>query len=214
MHYEARGGMEKIQGLQSVTQVGDMEIQGMQLPMIVYVQRPNNIRTEIEVPQMGAEFFMGYDGERGWAINPMQGGGPQEAPPSMTKQFAEQADLDGILVSYADKGFTLEYMGTEDVRGASAHKIVVQRPEDTPIEIYLDATTHLEVLVKGEGADMQSGATVNTETYYSDYRDVDGMMFAFKLEIFNDGNPAQVMTLSEITINDELDPGLFAFPEN
>ena len=51
----------------------------------------------------------------------------------------------GPLVDYKAKGYTLDYLGTEDVDGTDAHKLRVTRPNGDVIYVYLDPDYFLEI---------------------------------------------------------------------
>jgi hypothetical protein len=49
-------------------------------------------------------------------------------------------------------------------------------------------------------------------TYFSDYQEVDGLMFPFYIESKVAGQTVQKITVEKITLNEKLDDSLFAFP--
>ena len=209
-HFEARGGVDKVRSVQSLVQRGDTEVQGLTMPQTIYRQRPGKMRTEVGIPGMDKTLVSGFDGEQGWEVNPLPGGGPREASARRTRRYAVDADLDGVLVDHREKGYTIAQQGQERVRGQMAYKLLVTHPQMKPITIYLDAKTHLERMRITEG--IHAGRTVNVETYLSDYREIDGLMIPYKIEDAIQGNTISIYTLSEVRINDDLDPYLFIFP--
>ena len=76
-YLEARGGVDSIKGLQSLKQVGEvnMPAMGMVMPVVIYQERPGKVRSEVEFNANGMEMeiISGFDGTVGWAINPMAG---------------------------------------------------------------------------------------------------------------------------------------------
>ena len=44
------------------------------------------------------------------------------------KSFKLQADMDGLLVDYAKKGYTVEYLGEDDVEGTAVHQLQPGHP--------------------------------------------------------------------------------------
>ena len=59
---------------------------------------------------------------------------PQPMSGVEEKSFKLQADMDGPLVDYADKGYTVEYLGEEDVEGTPAHKLRLVVDEEMVFE--------------------------------------------------------------------------------
>ena len=113
---EATGGKEKIESIQSAKIIGKFMTQGMEFPFSMTQKRPNLLRIEAEA--MGMTIVQAFDGTAGWSINPMMGStDPQPMGDFENKSFEMQADMDGGLMNYADKGYTVEYLGEEDVEG-------------------------------------------------------------------------------------------------
>ena len=55
------------------------------------------------------------------------------------------------------------------------------------------------------------------DTYFSDFRDVDGVTFSFKSETYSDeaaGQVQQTTIANSIVVNPEFDPAIFARPED
>ena len=75
---------------------------------------PYRMRVEVEIPAMGMEILNGYDGEMAWEVNPMQGG-KRKVTGEQARTFKEQADMDGVLVDTAAKGYRVEYAGEAEV---------------------------------------------------------------------------------------------------
>ncbi|HUP22232.1 MAG TPA: hypothetical protein VNB06_04765, partial [Thermoanaerobaculia bacterium] len=81
-HYEARGGLAAIQALDGIVMKGAFSMQGMEMPIVEYRQRPNRFRSETDF--QGMQMVEAYDGKASWASNPMMGSGKPE------KQGAEE----------------------------------------------------------------------------------------------------------------------------
>src|SRR5690606_37899900 len=116
------------------------------------------------VSMMNATVINGYDGETAWTINPMMGSGPQKLPPDQARQTRQQADIDGPLVDYAAKGYTLEYLGEEAVKGQPAHKLRLMEADSTEAFMYLDAASYLPVKTESEGINPMDGSTTRMTT--------------------------------------------------
>jgi len=210
----AQGGRDAMKSLTSLRMTGEvyMPSVGMTMPLTITQKRPNKAHIRVEVPSAGMEVVNAYDGETAWQINPMMGG-TQKVTGEQARTFREQADIDGILVDYAAKGYAVEYVGDADVKGTPAKKLRVIRPDSSEVFVYLDGTTFLQVKTEGEGADPMSGAKTTVETFISDYRDVDGRQMAFKMEVVMGGLPFQTVTMKDIKTNVAVDDALFAYPK-
>ena len=100
---EATGGLEKIKSVNSMEIVGNVLVQGMEIPFTMVQKRPGKMKMEAMV--MGMTMTQGFADGEGWAINPMTGGTePEPMPEVEAKSFELQADMDGPLVDYKEKG--------------------------------------------------------------------------------------------------------------
>ena len=213
-HIEAKGGLDNLQAIQSLKWTGSSEIMGENIAYTLYQKRPNRVRTKMDMASMG-EMTSGYDGETAWSINPMQGGGAQVMPEGQAGQIINQADIDGMLVGYKDKGITLDLVGEEEVQGSNAYKLKVTRANGPDIHLFLDASSYLIVKQESEGQDFQSGGTITIESFLTDYREVDGVMFAFAQETeIGGGQFTWKVEYSDVEVNGEMDDALFAMPKN
>lgn len=208
----ARGGLDAMNGLQALKMTGEVQMMGMVLPITVYSQRPRSQRSEVEVAQMGATFVNAFDGETAWAINPMMSSAPQKMSGDILRITRANSYFDGALIEARQQGYEVEYQGEDEVRGNPAHKLLVKRGEFGDITVYLDAETGLEVKTEAEGINPQSGSVIPQATYYLDYRDLNGVPTAHRLEIETGGQVSQVLTIGEVEVNPEIDPSIFTFP--
>jgi hypothetical protein len=179
-HIEARGGLRKIQALTSIRMTGTIAFgQGAPAPFVLMMRRPNLMRTEFTA--QGMTGIQAFDGRRAWAVLPMGGRTePEYLPDEASREAAEQADMDGPLVDAAAKGNKIELLGHEKVDGRDCVKLMVTMKSGAVRYTYLDSATFLEV--KGEGRRRAGGDEVMLETYYRDYRDVQGLKLPFLIE--------------------------------
>ena len=211
-HIAATGGLEAIRGMKTVTMKAEVSMMGMNMPLMIYSKRPAKMRSEVDVTAMNMKVVTGYDGTTAWTQNPMVGPTAQVLPADQAKVVADQAQLDGMLVNYKERGYSVTYVGEEPVRGKPAHKLKVDRPDQSPIHVFLDAETHMQVKQEGEGLDPQSGSRVQMATFMGDYREVEGVMMPFVMEVEMGGSPFQKITMSQIEVNTEIDDRMFALP--
>ncbi|MDQ6861187.1 MAG: hypothetical protein M3032_08540 [Verrucomicrobiota bacterium] len=125
---EAKGGQEALNALQSLKLTGKMIVNEGQLQLGYSETRkkPNAVRTEVSLQGMTA--VSAFDGNEGWKISPFQGRkDPEKMSADDTKGLVEDAEVDGPLVNWKEKGSTVEYLGTEEVDGTQAHKLKVTR---------------------------------------------------------------------------------------
>lgn len=142
----------------------------------------------------------------------MQGGSPTRLSGEEASNLKFQADLDGILVNYASKVDSLAYVGEDTVRDKPAHKFLINRPDGPDVYIYLDAESMLEVKTETQGTDPMSGARTTVESYLSDYRELNGVQWPYKIEVYMGGQLFNTVLISSIQPNVEIKDDLFVFP--
>jgi len=200
---EARGGMAKIKGLQSVRMAGTATInEQVEAQLRIVSKRPNMTRFEMDLN--GVTLVQVFDGRTSWSVNPLAGNmKPQAAPDSQSREMRAHTDMDGLLVDYKSKGRAVEITGSEDVEGSPAWKLKVTEKDGGVDYIYLDKKTFL--MVKSTGNHL--GSTI----LFSDYRSVDGLMMPFSIGQTTPAGSVK-MTLAEVETNVPVDEAQFRMP--
>ena len=208
---QARGGMDKIKSVQTIRSSGTMTMgPGMEAPGSMVLKRPDMARLEFTV--QGLTAVQAYDGKNAWQIMPFTG---KKDPEAMSaddrKDIEENADIDGPLVDYKSKGNQVELLGKDKVEGTDAYKLKVTLKNGDVITMYLDADSFLEI--KEETKRMVRGTEREVESVMGDYKDVNGLMFAFAIENgVKGGQEKEKLTLSKIEINVPVDNSIFKMP--
>src|ERR1700724_1594860 len=125
---EAKGGAEAVHALKTLRRTGKMLINEgkVQFAYNQIKKRPLEVRTEVTIQGMTA--VQAFDGTEGWQISPFQGRkDPERMSADDIKSMMEDAEMDGPLVDWKEKGSTIEYVGREDVEGTKAYKIKATR---------------------------------------------------------------------------------------
>lgn len=209
-HLEATGGKEKLQSIQSNKVTGKFMTQGMEFPFTMTQKRPNLLRIDAEV--MGMSMIQAFDGEAGWSINPMTGSpDPQPMGDLENKSFKLQADMDGALMNYADKGFTVEYLGEEDVEGTPCHKLRLDTKLDIVIEYFFDAEYFL--IIKQASTITMDENVIESQTYMSDFQEINGVVMPFAIETRMGDMVANNMVFEDVEQDVEVDDSIFVMPE-
>jgi len=207
---EAMGGLENLQAIQTMKTTGKMIVPGMEFPFDTYHQRPNSLRIESDI--QGMSFVQAYDGAGGWQINPMAGAmKPQRMTEQELKGFRIQADMDGVLVDYAAKGYSVEYIGTAEVDGAEVHQLNLDTGDNIVMEMFFDAEYF--IVIKVTTRSTEEGAEFEQDTFLSDYKEVGSIMMAHSMENRMNGQVVNSIMIEAVEVNLELDSGIFAFPD-
>jgi outer membrane lipoprotein-sorting protein len=210
-HVAARGGMDKLKAVHSLRMTGKMMMgPGIEVPVTLELKRPRKMRMEMTF--QGMTGIQAFDGSSGWQLMPFSGRkDPEPMSPDDVKEAEEQADIDGSLVDWKDKGHSVELIGKEPVEGADAYKLKVTLKSGDVRYVWLDAEYFLEL--RSEGKRMIRGSEMETETSYGDYKEVDGILFPFAIEGGAKGQPErQKVTVEKIELNPEIEDGRFVQP--
>ncbi len=206
---EATGGEDAIKSKASAKITGKVMTQGMEIPFTMFQKRPNLLRLDAEV--MGMTMTQAYDGKQGWSINPMMGSmDPQPMDEVSNKGFSLQADMDGALVDYRDKGYTVEYLGEEDVEGTPCYKLRVDTKLDIIVDMFIDKEFYLPI--KSHTSITIDETVVEQDSYMSDYKDVDGIVMPFAVETQSNGVTMMQMMMESVEYGVEIADDQFAMP--
>lgn len=203
-HIAAIGGKENWNKVNSMKMEAGLNVQGMDVPVIIYQVHNKGQRQEYTVMNMTGYSIVSTDG--GWNFNPMMG---QTKPEPMTadelKAAQDGLDIQGDMLDYAAKGHKVEYLGKEDVDGTEAYKIKVTRKSGNEVINYIDPTTFYVIRtvnkMKVNGQEMEQKINV------SNYQKLpEGIVVPFTMEM--PGAPAPV-NIKKVEVNPTLDPALF-----
>lgn len=206
--YEARGGLDKIKAVGSIRLTGKMTMgPGMEAPITLEWRRPDHLRMEFVI--QGMTGTMAYDGKVGWAVMPFMGKtSAEKIPEEQLRDIEDQADFDGPLVDYKEKGHQIEYLGTDTIEGTKVHKLKLTKKNGDVSTVYLDGDAFLEI--KQEGKRSIRGQVVEFEVSTGDYKDVEGLMLPHSFETKEkSGTMTQAITIDKVELNPKLDDGRF-----
>jgi len=208
---QAHGGLAKLKALQSIRVTGDVDIGGMQAGFTQVFKRPMKTRADISV--QGMSMVQAYDGQTGWQIVPFTG---KKDPELMTaddlKRIQEEADFDGPLMDYKQKGNTVELIGKEKIEGTDAYHLKVTLRNGDVRNAYLDADSFLTI--KTVAKTTMRGSEIELETSIGNYKEVNGVLFPFSIEQHAVGGqgPGQKITFSKVEMNIPVDDAVFKMP--
>ncbi len=220
-HFETVG-TEKLSKLNSVQIYGKIMMRGMEFPFNQLITQGGKIRTEAEI--QGSKMIRAFDGKDGWMIMPMMGTDePQDMGPDELKQMKEQADFTGKLWHWKDKVQSLELLGKEDMEGTEVYKLkMVEKPQKNENDtsevkegdvsyIYIDADNF--VILKIKAKKNIRGTEMEFESYQSNYKDVDGIIFPFSMETKMKGKTVNQVSVDSVKLNVPVEDALFKRPE-
>jgi outer membrane lipoprotein-sorting protein len=210
---EAKGGLEKLHAIRSLRLTGTLLVNGgmLQLHYVALISGTHAVRYEAEL--QGLTQVQAFDGSQAWQINPFMGRkDPEKLSSDDAKGMGEDAmDAVGALVDYKEKGYALDYLGTEDVEGTPAHKIRVSRPNGDLTFVYLDPDYFLEIRTVSRR--IEHGVPNETVTDYGDYEKVNGVYLSLSQQSGLKGSSdRQTVQFANAELNVAVDDGVFQFP--
>ncbi|HEY3973856.1 MAG TPA: hypothetical protein VGM18_12695 [Candidatus Sulfotelmatobacter sp.] len=208
---EAKGGIDKIKAIKSVRMTGKLTGGGgFTAVMGQENQRPNLVRETFSLQGMTA--VTAYDGTTGWQIQPFGGHkDPEFMGEDDLRDLLLDADFDGPLVDYKEKGNTVEFLGHDVVDGDDALRLKVTLKDGDIIYYYLDPDTYLEI--RKEVQEFIRGSVRESVMEMGSYKPVAGVMYPFSISQGSKANPAQqTTTIEKIEVNVPIDPRDFSVP--
>lgn len=209
---DARGGMERIQALQSIRQTATATASGGRVARLVReIKRPGLFR--LEFSSQGTKSVFASDGETGWQVAPLQGQFEPQATTSENDAAAgvDQRDIEGPLVNWREKGHVVELVGRETLPGGEASKLKVTLKDGAVRYDYVDIASHL--IVRSDITRLMDGRLVLLENYLSDFREEDGLVFPYLIETQVKDRPEVIrIAVEKIELNPSIDDARFRLP--
>lgn len=209
---DARGGIEKIKAVQSERITARLtSAQGVEAAVVLELKRPRKMHSEITVE--GQKIVRVYDGKSGgWVVNPFaENKDVQPMSAEDLKEVPDEADMDGPLVDYKSKSSQIVLLGKEDLDGKPVYRLKLTNKNGDARSYLLDASSSLTV--KWEAIRKIEGKEFPWESSLSDYREIQGMKFPFKIEQGSPGTEfKQTLTIEKIEIDPKIDESRFAKP--
>jgi hypothetical protein len=209
---QAKGGLEKMKAIRTVRMTGKMD--GPNIPPARVSQenmRPRLVRETFAIQGMTA--VQAYDGSTGWQIQPFGGKkDPMLMGDDDMRDILIDADFDGPLVGYEEKGNKVEYLGHDIVDGDDALRLKVTLKNGDIVYYYLDPDTFLEI--RKETQEFIRGSIRENVIDLGSYKQASGVMFPFSVASGpkNDPSSWQYVTYEKIEVNVPLEASEFAVP--
>src|SRR6202166_3598668 len=210
---QARGGIEKMKAIKTLRMTGKFDGGGGFTASVGQEnQRPSLLRETFSL--QGMTQVQAYDGSTGWQIQPFGG---KKDPVLMgeddLRELLLDADIDGPLVDYKEKGSAVEYLGHDVVDGDDALRLKVTLKNGDIIYDYLDPDTFIEI--RREIQQFIRGSQKDKVVGLGSYKPVAGVMFPFSLSQGPKNHPDdQTITVQKLEVNVKIDPADFNLPES
>jgi len=207
---QAHGGAEKLKAVRSLRTTAKFSQGPFRADFRQENKRADKVREEFII--QGLAQVQAYDGKTGWQISPFGGRkDPELLSQDDLKSLAVDADIDGPLMDYKDKGHKAELVGHDSVEGTDCFKIKLSMKNGDVRYYYLDADSFLDL--KLEIQTTIRGALQESELYYGDYEQVNGIYYPFAVEQAQKGSASRSqISVQKIEQNVPLEDAHFAMP--
>lgn len=204
---EAQGGAETLAAIKDTTIIGTIQMVSMGIngSVTMYQKEPNKMRLDIEV--MGMVITQAFDGEVAWMINP-QTGTAETLPDNAAQELKRQALGNDALLNPEKYGIAYAFKGKEKTEEKEYLVLEQTTSDGHKTTFYLDPSTYLAYKSKGTSLG-QAGVEVMAESVFGDYKKVDGVVMAYSLTTYQDGQEFMKMTINKVAFNSNLDDAFF-----
>lgn len=205
-HFKAVG-QEKLLKEQTFSVKATIQQMGMELPMVMKMKRPGKFRVEMEM--QGQKMIQAYDGEKGWMIAPWMSSEPQDLSGPELDQAMDQANIDGELYNYKDKGATAVLVGKVNIDGLPMFNIKLTGKDGNVKNYFIDAESYFVRKVKTKVS--AQGQEIEVEQNMNEYKNFDGIYMPMKIESKMPMGSANIV-FESIKFGEKLDDSIFSRP--
>ena len=161
---DVMGGREKLLAINSIKKTGNIEFSGQKIPIIYYAVNKVAERTEFTFSGMTGYNILTKDS--GYNFSPFAG---QTSPENMTaedvKLSQDDIDLQGVLVDYKSKGYTIELLENEDVDGVDAIQLKINIAPHKTLFYFIDPSNYYIIRIKNVTTSNGQQNTNTTDFY-------------------------------------------------
>ena len=207
-HFSAIG-QDKLLKVNTQKATGKIIQNGVEIPFTQLAKRPDKVR--VEGTFQALTFVQTYNGKEGWSVNPFAGvTDPQPMTEDALKSMKYQSDIDGMLWNWKEKGYTVTLDGKEDMEGTSCYKIKLITKDDDSFVFYIDSDSY--IMIRSNTKIKVMGNESESDTYYSNYIQVEGLAIPGKIETKMNGQVAATIVIDKVELNIDLADSLFEKP--
>jgi hypothetical protein len=207
----ARGGLDKLRAIHSERVSGKISFGDVAGPFVVELKRPLKMHMQLTIQNQ--TMVRVYDGQsQGWANNPFAGkSNPEPMSEDELKNITEESDFDGPLVDYKSKGSQVELVGKDKLNDKDVWRVKLTTKNGDVRSYLFDASSFH--LLKWEGQRKYEGKELPVESYFSDYREVGGLNFAYAIDSGSSATDiSQKIRIEKIELDPELNDAEFMKP--
>ena len=206
------GGLQLWKTVSTVVMEGEFNYGGMPFPFTTYARQPDNYK--LLVPFNGKFYAQVYSGGNGWKLDAFKNETrPTQLSGNAARAMANEADveIESPFINYERKGHAISLHGEDSVLDRKCYVVVLARKTGETEKYYFDSQTFSLVMKEARAKNPElNGAILNI--FYSDYRNVGGLLFAYKTVCRSDDQEILSITVTDISINEMIDNKTFESP--
>jgi hypothetical protein len=150
-----------------------------------------------------------YNGEQGFEITYK---GTATLDPKVLTEYLRRRDhsLENVLRAWMKQsGVAVLYEGTAVAADKSADQVSIINAQNDAVTLYIDNQTHLPIKKSYSWRDPADRLRNTEDDVYDAYRPTQGIMTAYSLTRFYNGEMVNQRFLNTVTYNDNIDPAKF-----
>ena len=203
----AMGGLSAFNAVKTAKMTGNVTVQGMDLPITYLIINGRAMRNDVSV--MGQSVTNSYKDGKGWKINPLAGiATATDVTGPELNEFKTQSMLATQLMDYKARGHQVELQGQEDVEAVKCYKIKLTNKDDGKVTTYFISVSD-NMPIKSISSREIQGQDMDIETYYSDFKDFNGLKFAMARTQKIEGETFQEIKFTTVELNVLIDEKAF-----
>jgi hypothetical protein len=202
--YTTANKLDKVSSLKTIMITGNMSMMGMEVPVTMWMKNPDKIKIQTDLN--GQNLVQVYDGIKGYTVNPMTG---SSAPVEMTSEEVKQTLRANMFQNYMAvylKNGQLGLEGEEKVNDKPSFKLKATNEGGNVIYFFIDKASYL--MTKISTTTSQGGATVQVETFPSEYTETNGFILPMKTTTSAQGMEFE-MKFTKVEVDNPMDDSMF-----
>lgn len=203
-YIEVIGGAENIRSIEDRTTIMRGTVQGINITIVSQLKLPDKFKQEIKAG--GMDQFVYFDGEKGVML---AAGNKIDITGAELEKLKYEATIPFMLM-LDELNISTELTGVEEVDGKQAYRIEFTSPSGSKWSQYFDVESGFKLKEVKEISSPQ--ATFNQETYFSDYKNIEGVSYPYSIKQ-NVGMQSLEFRVSSIKINSGLSDDIFVIKE-
>ncbi len=207
-HIDAHGGQKAWDRVEAIKVTGRFTAFSLENDYLAFKTRDGSYYGDLWLGEK--RVYEALNEGLGWTIDPWQemdyarllNGGELNV-------MMQKAEFITPFLNYSEKGNAVEYAGQDTIDGIIVHVLKLTRTDGRAETWYLDANTYLEYKCESNWVDF--ARSMPGQTFFDDFREVDGLVFPFFVER-TFWQRDRILLVEEIELNPEIDPSIFTMP--